>query len=85
MTGSLGAVTARVEEFYQGANGPPGLFETETLLVSLQTIGEWSKRFKIGMITGRPRADVVVHGVPGGVHGAGLRVLTARIASRIVQ
>jgi HAD superfamily hydrolase (TIGR01548 family) len=53
----LAEVKERFEAFYQGAPGRPGLRETETLLVPADVLRRLSRRYQLGIATGRPRAD----------------------------
>jgi HAD superfamily hydrolase (TIGR01548 family) len=59
LNASLEEVTRRFEGLYQGQNGSAGLRETETLIPPVQLIERLSKRIKLGIVTGRPRADAV--------------------------
>ena len=54
---SLEQVTARFEEVYQGTEDEPGLRRHETLIPSREVLAELARRFKLGVVTGRPRAD----------------------------
>ena len=54
---SLAEVTARFEELYQGAGDEPGLRRHETLIPSRELIEGLARRFRLGVVTGRPRAD----------------------------
>ena len=54
---SLEQVTARFEEVYQGTGDEPGLRRHETLIPSREVLGELARIFKLGVVTGRPRAD----------------------------
>ncbi len=54
---SLVDVTTTFEQIYQGAPGSPGLKATETLLVDPRLLESWAKRFRLGVVTARPRAD----------------------------
>ena len=49
---TLGDVTAEFERRYQG-----GLWENETSLVAAAALRELKRSFKLGVVTGRPRAD----------------------------
>ena len=54
---SFDDVYERYQEFYIGTDEQPGLRETETLLVEPRLLQELSKRFKLAVVTGRPRAE----------------------------
>ena len=54
---SLAEVTARFEEVYQGTEDAPGLRRHETLIPSRELLEELARSFKLGIVTGRPRAD----------------------------
>ena len=54
---SLAEVTARFEEVYQGTEDEPGLRRHETLIPSRELLEELARSFKLGVVTGRPRAD----------------------------
>ena len=54
---SLEDVTARFEEIYQGTDEAPGLRRHETLIPSRELLEELARSFKVGIVTGRPRAD----------------------------
>ena len=54
---SLEQVTARFEEVYQGTGDEPGLRCHETLIPSREVLAELARIFKLGVVTGRPRAD----------------------------
>lgn len=54
---SLAEVTARFEEVYQGTGEAPGLRRHETLIPSRGLLEELARSFKLGIVTGRPRAD----------------------------
>lgn len=49
-------VARSYEAHYQGA-GSVGLKAAETLAVDRQLLDDWSSRFPIGVVTGRPRSD----------------------------
>ncbi len=53
----LGEVTRRFEELYQGAGGVPGYKETERLIADKAALKRLSRRYKLGLVTGRPRRD----------------------------
>lgn len=53
----LDEVTARFERIYQGTADTPGLRETETVLVDRGTWLAWAAERRLGVVTGRPRAD----------------------------
>lgn len=54
---SLEEVTRTFEDIYQGTPEAPGLKTTESLLLPRQHLEELSQRFKLGIVTGRPRRD----------------------------
>lgn len=54
---TLTDVTARFEELYQGGNGEPGLKDTEALLFGRDALARLGQRFRLGIVTGRPRSD----------------------------
>ena len=54
---SLDEVTARFEELYQGTEDKPGLRRHETLIPSRELLEGLARIFKLGVVTGRPRAD----------------------------
>ena len=54
---SLAEVTARFEEVYQGTEDEPGLRRHETLIPSREVLEGLARSFKLGVVTGRPRAD----------------------------
>ncbi len=54
---SLAEVTARFEELYQGTDDEPGLRRHEMLIPSRELLAGLAGRFKLGIVTGRPRAD----------------------------
>ena len=47
----------RFEELYQGTGKQAGLWRTETLIPSLDTLAALARRLPLGIVTGRPRAD----------------------------
>lgn len=53
----LADVTLRFEELYQGTDDAPGLRSTERLTVSREWLAALSTRVRLGIVTGRPRAD----------------------------
>ncbi|MEM9379246.1 MAG: TIGR01548 family HAD-type hydrolase [Planctomycetota bacterium] len=57
VSANLDEVTARFEDLYQGVEGTPGLRETETLLLERDALERLSTRYRLGVVTGRPRAD----------------------------
>lgn len=69
VTTSLDEVIERFESLYQGTSDRPGLRETERLLPSIEWIERLAARFKLAVVTGRPRADcdrfLVKHGLDG--------------------
>jgi histidinol-phosphate aminotransferase len=54
---SLADVTSTFEQFYQGADGVPGFCEREQLTVPPEWLQRIARRVKLGVVTGRPRAD----------------------------
>jgi HAD superfamily hydrolase (TIGR01548 family) len=56
---SLAEVTARFEQLYQGTADAPGLRARERLLLPRKALAELAGRLKLGIVTGRPRADAV--------------------------
>lgn len=50
-------VRARFEEHYQGGPGREGLWAREELLVAVEELRELSRRFRLAVVTGRPRRD----------------------------
>jgi HAD superfamily hydrolase (TIGR01548 family) len=50
-------VTARFETLYQGTPETPGLHREESLLIPRDRLAAWSQRFRLAVVTGRPRAD----------------------------
>ncbi len=57
VTVSLTEVTQRFESLYQGTADRAGLFQRETLLVNRSDLIALRKRIRLGIVTGRPRAD----------------------------
>jgi histidinol-phosphate aminotransferase len=53
----LDEVTQKFEAFYQGADGVKGFKLTEKLLMSRNALTALAVRFKLGVVTGRPRCD----------------------------
>jgi histidinol-phosphate aminotransferase len=53
----LPEVTSRFEAHYQGTDAAPGLRSTERLLMSADSLRSLAQRFRLGLVTGRPRAD----------------------------
>ncbi|MDE2873973.1 MAG: aminotransferase class I/II-fold pyridoxal phosphate-dependent enzyme [Gemmatimonadota bacterium] len=66
---SLDEVTARFEELYQGTEDDPGLRRHETLIPSRELIAALARSFKLGVVTGRPRADAERFLLEQGVRG----------------
>lgn len=66
---SLAEVTAQFEEVYQGTEDAPGLRRHETLIPARDLLEELARSFRLGIVTGRPRADAErflrEHGVRG--------------------
>lgn len=54
---SLEEVKTRFETVYQGSPGRPGLKLNERLLVERTMFEAWASRYRIGVVTGRPRSD----------------------------
>ena len=54
---TLEQVTERFEAIYQGSEGQPGLYLTESLLTSRELLSRLSARLPLGIVTGRPRGD----------------------------
>lgn len=54
---SLGDVTRRFEELYQGTAGEPGLRSTERLMISREALSRLAARLPLAIVTGRPRKD----------------------------
>lgn len=73
---SIQEVTATFERFYQGADGTPGLCETERLSVSPEWLAGLSSRFRLGVVTGRPRADAEAFLTRVGIRGLFGAVIT---------
>ncbi|MFT4541441.1 MAG: histidinol-phosphate aminotransferase [Planctomycetota bacterium] len=55
----LEEVTARFEELYQGTPQQEALLLRETLLVSREQLASWRTRYKLAIVTGRPRKDAL--------------------------
>ncbi|MEL6429972.1 MAG: aminotransferase class I/II-fold pyridoxal phosphate-dependent enzyme, partial [Planctomycetota bacterium] len=53
----LADVTRRFERFYQGKSPRPGLKSRERLLVPKDQLARLRERARLGIVTGRPRAD----------------------------
>jgi histidinol-phosphate aminotransferase len=51
------AVVDRFERLYQGVGTTPGLKLAERALVDPETWARWSRRWPLGVVTGRPRSD----------------------------
>jgi histidinol-phosphate aminotransferase len=56
---TLANVTESFERLYQGVDGVPGLKRTEHALVDRPWLEALRKRFKLGIVTGRPRRDAM--------------------------
>lgn len=54
---SLADVTARFEGFYQGEEGRPGLWQTESLLTTRTVLERLRRHLPVAIVTGRPRSD----------------------------
>jgi HAD superfamily hydrolase (TIGR01548 family) len=50
-------VTRRFEALYQGTAEAPGLHREESLLIPRAQLAAWAERFRLGVVTGRPRLD----------------------------
>ena len=53
----LDEVTRRFEQLYQGDGTIEGLYRTETPRLDRQTLARLGERCRLGVVTGRPRAD----------------------------
>jgi histidinol-phosphate aminotransferase len=53
----LGAVTDRFETLYQGTDEAPGFRRFETPRFDRETLERLSRKFLLGVVTGRPRSD----------------------------
>ncbi len=66
---SLAEVTGRFEQIYQGTEDAPGLRRRETLIPGPGLLEGLARSFRLGVVTGRPRADAERflrdHGVRG--------------------
>ncbi len=66
---SLAEVTGRFEQIYQGTEDAPGLHRRETLIPGRGLLEGLARSFRLGVVTGRPRADAERflgdHGVRG--------------------
>jgi len=56
---TLEEVTETFENFYQGTDSQPGLYELESLIPSMETLQSLSRRCRgnMAIVTGRPRKD----------------------------
>ncbi len=54
---TIAEVTRRFEALYQGTDGAPGLRATEQLIPDRKVLSRLARRVKLGVVTGRPRAD----------------------------
>lgn len=54
---SLPEVTERFEGFYQGTEETPGFHSRESPILPSGALGEAAHRFRLGIVTGRPRGD----------------------------
>ncbi len=43
----------------QGTDGAPGLWSVETLLPTVELLEQVAAKYKVGIVTGRPRPDAV--------------------------
>jgi len=59
MEASLDEVTERFEEIYQGTEESDGLRRTEGLLIDAEMLRRMAQRYKLGVVTGRPRSDAM--------------------------
>jgi len=57
VTVALAEVTRIFEALYQGTDELPGLRETETLMVDRALLESLRRRYRLGVVTGRPRPD----------------------------
>lgn len=55
----LDRVTAAFEALYQGTGDTEGLWRTETLLASRESLAALAERLPLAIVTGRPRRDAV--------------------------
>lgn len=53
----LKAVTDRFEQLYQGTPNAPGFKEAERLIIDTKILKTLARRYKLGLVTGRPRKD----------------------------
>lgn len=53
----LEQVTERFEQLYQGTDDAPGLRRHDRLTEPRALLEGWRRRFRLGIVTGRPRAD----------------------------
>lgn len=53
----LEEVTSRFENAYQGTADLPGLWQNESLLLSREALLNLKQRFRLAVVTGRPRGD----------------------------
>lgn len=70
-------VTRVYESLYQGRNGRTGFKEAEKPLVDPELLKRWSKRFRLGVVTGRPREDAEEF-----LHRFGLRSAISTVVAR---
>ena len=54
---ALDDVTDRFESLYQGTEADPGLRRFESLRFTRDVLGRLAKKYSLGIVTGRPRAD----------------------------
>jgi HAD superfamily hydrolase (TIGR01548 family) len=52
-------IVRKFQEFYLGRNGKPGLIENETWLLSKERLVDLQRKYCLGIVTGRPRAETV--------------------------
>ncbi len=57
VSASLQDVTRRFEALYQGTAETPGLYREEQLLVPRERLAALRARYRLGVVTGRPRGD----------------------------
>jgi len=53
-------IVDKFQELYLGAQGKGGLIENEKWLLDLGVLGELSKKYLIGILTGRPREEALI-------------------------
>ena len=50
----------KFQELYLGANGKEGLIENEKWLLDKQILQDLSKRYLVGIVTGRPKEEAII-------------------------